>query len=136
MKATTYALARARARTLAREQLQRQITAFLALPETLPERGKAARGRICHDCQRMPRYPDHRCHQHTAYLTGTTTERGQADASDDRYAGLWSGFFGRVFSLRGLMPGPTTLMDVQPGSASRQVCPSASLDKPGNVRSP
>ncbi len=129
---TAWHLARVRAQRLAREQLRHRIELFLAFPETLGERGKAAHGRICHDCRRAPRYPDHRCYQHTAYLAGTTTDRGAADSSEDRYLSLWQTFFGRVFALRGLVPGPTTLMDVPPGNGSTQV----SVDNPAKRPSP
>lgn len=101
LPASEFAIARARARESADERLRGQIDAWLLMPETLRARGRTPKGRFCAECRRTPRYPDHRCASHTAYLIGDERDRRAADSSERDYLGLWRSFLLRIAGIVG-----------------------------------
>lgn len=90
----TLAQALSRARKLADEQLRGRVRRYLEV--TLPRQGSQPRGKFCAGCRESPRYPDHHCREHTAYLTGTRLEAERADSDPEAWLDVWRLFFERV----------------------------------------
>ncbi len=90
----TLAQALSRARKLADERLRHRVRRYLEV--TLPRQGSQPRGRFCQPCRETPRYPDHHCREHTAYLTGTRLEAERADSDPEAWLDVWRLFFERV----------------------------------------
>lgn len=119
--APNYAIARARVRDSADDQLRGLITAFLMMPGPREHRGQLPKGRLCGDCRKTARYPDHRCPLHTAYLSGPPADRDAFTRDEACFLGLWRAFFEHVQSLAKALPRSRSLPAISDGSASSQV---------------
>lgn len=95
----TLSQALARAQRAETDRLRDQVRRYLELPDLrqrrtlLPKRGACAR------CADTPRYPDHRCATHSAFLPEDPVEAHQLDNDDEHWLELWRKFFGRVGSI-------------------------------------
>jgi hypothetical protein len=96
----TMAQALARAQASADKLLRDRVKRYLRETGCPRRFGALAAGKFCSPCRGNPRYPDHRCAEHTAHLDDETpTLRRAADNDESRWLGVWRGFFERVDAI-------------------------------------
>lgn len=93
----TLSQALARAQAQADGHLRDRARRYLEAP--LPRQGSLARGKLCPHCRDAPRYPDHRCAEHTGYLPEGGAAARLSDSDDAQWLALWRGFFERMGML-------------------------------------
>lgn len=93
----TLSQALARAQASADKRTREQAKRYLRETGCPSRAGALAAGKVCSPCRGNPRYPDHRCAEHTVHLHETTSQgRRDADNDEQRWVLVWSTFFSSV----------------------------------------
>lgn len=87
----------ARAQASADKRTREQARRYLSTTGVPTRLGALSQGKVCSPCRGNPRYPDHRCAEHTVHLHEPTPQgRRDADNDEQRRILVWRSFFERV----------------------------------------
>lgn len=93
----TLSQALARAQASAERQLRQRALRYLEETGFNQRRGALAGGKFCSPCRGNPRYPDHRCAQHTTFLVEVDpVDRRLKDSDPVWWLATWRVFFETV----------------------------------------